>query len=306
MGTRGLGTRYRVALQGFGPFERRALEDYFRLMQDVKPSFVPAASLDAADLCVVNGDRARAVEDVRQAGCMDRAVFVGADPPDGAIVHLGRPINPKQVVRALETLLLAANGVADAYAPTTSPGLLDSGDPTTTSPDRLGRAEPPVLDIEFEPTSSPSALDALAAEGPSSKPGRRVATPAVHFPFDVLVLEGRHTATSPLIAQLDRVGCRVSVARDGDEAAQLIAQGPVRIVFCDTHTREVDGMALCQQIKSVKKGAPSVVLMSPKVSPTDKVRAQLAGADALLAKPIPADDLLEVLRTASNRRRRAR
>ena len=80
----------------------------------------------------------------------------------------------------------------------------------------------------------------------------------------------------------------------------------MRIVFCDTQTREVDGMALCQQIKSVKKGAPSVVLMSPKVSATDKVRAQLAGADALLAKPIPADDLLEVLRTASNRRRRAR
>lgn len=301
-----MSTRYRVALQGFGPFEKRALEDYFRLARDQPHAFVSAETLAQADLCVVNGDRAPAVDEVRQAGVMDRAVFIGADPPAGAIVHLGRPINPKQVVRALETLLLAANGVADAYAPTTSPGLLAVSGPTTTSPGQLGRAEPPVLDIEFEPTRSPSALDALSAEGPSSKPGRRTATPVVHFPFDVLVLEGRHTATSPLIAQLDRVGCRVSVARDSDEAAKLIAQGPVRIVFCDTHTREVDGMALCQQIKSVKKGAPSVVLMSPKVSSTDKVRAQLAGADALLAKPIPADDLLEVLRTASNRRRRAR
>lgn len=301
-----MSTRYRVALQGFGPFEKRALEDYFRLVKDQAQSFVSAEALGKADLCVVNGDRAQAVDEVRQARCMDRAVFIGADPPDGAVVHLGRPINPKQVVRALETLLLAANGVADSYAPTTSPGLLAVEGRPSSSPGRPGRAEPPVLDIEFESTSSPSALDALSPEGPSSRPGRRVATPTVHFPFDVLVLEGRHTATSPLIAQLDRVGCRVRVARDGDEAAKLISQGPVRIVFCDTQTREVDGMALCQQIKSVKKGAPSVVLMSPKVSSTDKVRAQLAGADALLAKPIPADDLLEVLRTASNRRRRAR
>jgi CheY-like chemotaxis protein len=297
-----MSTRYRVALQGFGPFESRALEDYFRQMQDHAPAFAPAASLAEADLCVANGDRADVVDEVRKAGCLDRSVFIGADPPAGAVVHLGRPINPKQVMRALETLLLAANGVADAYAPTTSPGLLRLG--ATDGP--AGRTGPSALDIEFDSTSSPAAFEALAPEGPVSKPGRRIATPAVHFPFDVLVLEGRQTATSPLIAQLDRVGCHVSVARDGDEAAQLIAQSPVRIVFCDTHIREVDGMALCQQIKSVRKGAPSVVLMAPKVSASDKVRAQLAGADALLAKPIPADELLEVLRTASNRRRRAR
>lgn len=299
-----MGTRYRVALRGFGPFESRALEDYFRLTLEVEPAFVPAASIGEADLCVVNGDRLQAVEEVRLAGRMDRAVFVGAEPPEGAIVHLGRPINPRQVVRALETLLLAANGVADAYAPTTSPGLLSLESPAAAS--HIDTASPPVLDIEFEPTSSPSAFDGLSAEGPTSRPGRRAPMPAVHFPFDVVVLEGRHTATSPLIAQLDRVGCRVSVARDGDEAAQLIARSAIRMVFCDTQMREVDGMALCQQIKSGRKGAPSVVLMAPKVSPTDKVRAQLAGADALLAKPIPADDLLEVLRTASNRRRRAR
>jgi len=307
-----MSTRYRVALQGFGPFESRALEDYFRLMQAQAPVFVPAASLAEADLCVVNGDRSTAIKEVRLAGCMDRAVFIGAEPPDGAFVHLGRPINPKQVVRALETLLLAANGVADAYAPTTMPAMLqvelaavDEQAPPDDSP-----AAPPVLDIEVEPRDvALVATEGTAAEPasePASKPGRRVAAPAVHFPFDVLVLEGRHTATSPLIAQLDRVGCRVSVARDADEATELIARGPVRIVFCDVQTREVDGMALCQQIKSVKKGAPSVVLMSPKLNSTDKVRAQLAGADVLLAKPIPADDLLEVLRTASNRRRRAR
>lgn len=266
-----MNTRYRVALQGFGPFERQALESYFRLALESSPSFEPIASLGEADLCVVDGDRPQAVDEVRQAGRMERAVFVGAEPPSGAIVHLGRPINPKQVVRALETLLLAARGVADPYAPT---------------------------------TTLPSAFDALAPEGPSSRPGRL--PPTVHFPFDVLVLEGRHTATSPLIAQLDRVGCRVSIARDGDEALQLLSQTPVRIVFTDTHMRGVDGLALCQQIRSVKKGAPSVVLMAPKVTASDRVRAQLAGADALMAKPIPADDLLEVLRTASNRRRRAR
>ncbi|HEU4458474.1 MAG TPA: response regulator [Methylibium sp.] len=265
-----MNTRYRVALQGFGPFERRALESCLRLTSRAPARFEPAESLDAADLCVVDGDRPQAVDEVRRAGRMERAVFVGAEPPSGAIVHLGRPINPQQVVRALETLLLAASTVADPYAPASAPA---------AAPDK--------------------------PRAPAREPAPRP-PPVVHFPFDVLVLEGRHTASSPLIAQLDRVGCRVSVARDDDEALQLIAQTPVRIVFSDTQMRGVDGMALCQQIKSARKGAPSVVLMAPKVTASDRVRAQLAGADALMGKPIPADDLLEVLRTASNRRRRAR
>ena len=72
-----------------------------------------------SDFCVVDADRASAVEAVRSAGRMDWGVFVGGQLPKGAIMHLARPIDPTQVARALETLVVARQSEADPYASTT-------------------------------------------------------------------------------------------------------------------------------------------------------------------------------------------
>jgi CheY-like chemotaxis protein len=273
---------YRVALEGFGAFERRSLESFFLMATGPGPRFDPSASLSESDLCVVDSDRTSVVDEVRRAGRMGRSVFVGGERPDGAVVHLGRPINPRLVSRALETLLLA---------------LPNEMDPDV--PGRLKAVKPP------KPAKPVLAVvtGAAAASGTSGKK----AEPHAQFPIDVLVFENNaDIAASVLIAQLEKLGCRVSVGRHAEEAPRLLAQNPVRMVFSDVSFLGTDGLALCQQIKAVRKGAPSVVLMSPQVTSSDRVRAQLAGADALLAKPVDAGELLGVLHSASNRRRRAR
>lgn len=285
-----MNARYRVALEGFGPFERQSLESYFKLTADQQPSFDPTATLHDGDLCVVDSDRPGLIDEVRRAGRLSRTVFVGSEPPQGAIVHLGRPINARQVARGLETLLLSMTCVADPFAPSHPP----SPAPAKARMPSSGQAKPQ------KPRGASAGTDTPAAG--AARPDAQLQ----HFPIDVMVLEESETAANVLATQLETFGCRVKVARHRDEALELLAQNRMRMVFSDVNTRSDDGLVLCQQIKSTPKGAPTVVLMSPRVTSSDRVRGQLAGADALLAKPVSPGDLLGVLRESSNRRRRAR
>lgn len=254
-------TRYRVALQGFSAFERQALESYFRLAATPKLAFDSVGVLADSDFCVVDADRVSAVEAVRSAGRMDWGVFVGAQLPKGAIMHLARPIDPTQVARALETLVSARQSVADPYA-------------------------------------------SVPAPVPDGKRAR--AAPVANFDIDVLVVDDTDIARRFLQVQLGKLGCRVTEAASGEQALAELARHRFRVVFTDVDMKGLDGLSLCQQIKLRRKGAPTVVLMSAKASASDRVRATLAGGDAFLPKPIDAEELLSVLRTVSNRRRRAR
>jgi hypothetical protein len=67
--------RYTVALQGFTPFERGALASFFRLAASRTPAYVQAERLDACDFVVADGDDARSVQAVRDAGRMADTVF---------------------------------------------------------------------------------------------------------------------------------------------------------------------------------------------------------------------------------------
>jgi len=254
-------SRYRVALVGFSAFEQQALESYFRLAAGQTPAFEPAASLADSDFCVVDADRPAAVEEVRAAARMAAAVFIGQQVPDGAVMHLHRPIDARQVARALETLILARQAVADPYAPKTAAA---------------------------RPARRPRAAD------------------ETHFDIDVLVVDDIDIARRLLQVQLQKLGCRVTTAVSGADALERLQTSHFRIVFSDVEMKDMDGLALCQQIKQRRKGAPTVVLVSAQSTPSDRVRATIAGADGFLGKPIDAAELVTVLRTCSNRRRRAR
>lgn len=255
-------TRHRVALHGFSAFEQQALETCFRLAAGPAAAFEPAASLDDSDFCVVDADRPAAVAAIGAAGRVDRTVFVGQQAPAGATMHLRRPIDPRQVMRALETLVLARQAVADPYAP------------------KAPRA------------ARPAKRPKPAAEA--------------HFDLEVLVVDDIDIARRFLQVQLEQLGCRVTAADSADAALQALARRPFRVVFSDVEMQGTDGLGLCRQVKQQPRGAPAVVLVSAHASPSDRVRATIAGADGFLGKPIDPAELVAVLRDCSNRRRRAR
>lgn len=260
-----MGTRHRVVVLGFGAFERQSLESYFRLSTGQNHVFEIARSIADSEFCVVDADQPLAVQVVEEADRVATSVFVGASAPEGAQMHLRRPIDPIQVARALEALLHQAR-------------------PETTAP----RARKPV---------AAAARPSVAARTSAVPLRHRAGAPqATHFDIDVLVVDDHDVARRFLQVQLQRFGCRASVAAGGQEALDLLGRLTPRIVFCDVVMPGIDGLTLCQQIKESGVDAPAVVLISARPTQTDRVRARLSGCDAFLSKPLTAAVLLDVLR----------
>lgn len=271
----------RLALEGFSTFERQALHSYFRLSALRQPAFEPGATLADCEFCVVDADRPAAVEAVRAAQRQGISIYVGARAPAGAAAHLPRPIDPRRVASALDALVRASQ------PPAASESTYES------------EAEPGVTAAAAAPAPS-APIRATRRLAPS-----RMAAPT-SFDLDVLVVDDLDITRRFLVVQLERLGCRVAEAASAQQALDRIAGQRFRLVFADVALEGLDGLVLCQHIKQGGAGAPAVVLVGAPASPSDRVRGLLSGCDERLAKPIVAGDLIAVLNTHSNRRRRAR
>lgn len=97
-----------VALYGFSDFEATALASVFRLTGPRQFAYVQAASLHAADVIVVNGERAAHGAAVEAAGRSADAIFIGAHAPAHGAARMPRPIDTVRLLRELDAL--AARG----------------------------------------------------------------------------------------------------------------------------------------------------------------------------------------------------
>lgn len=282
-----------LALEGFSAFERQTLESYLRLCAR-ETLFEAGASLADCAFCVVDADRPAAVEAVRAARRQSASIYVGGKAPDGAAAHLPRPIDPRRVAHALDTLARAMRARV-AFA-----------DPNPQ--ERTTAALTPASGSATATATAPAIT--LPAHSLPAEPARRSARPGAAttsaFELDVLVVDDLDITRRLLVAQLERLGCRVAEAVDAQEALARLAEQRFRLVFADVALCGLDGLALCQRIKQAGAGAPAVVLVGAPASPSDRVRRLLSGCDGQLAKPIASADLITVLSAHGNRRRRAR
>lgn len=260
--------RYTVALQGFSEFERGALSSFFRLAAVRTPAYVQVARLDRSDFVIADADHGASLQAVLSAGRTHDTVFVGAQPPEGAMAWLPRPIDPMHIVRELDSLVEQRNS---------SPGELHAA---LAMPSGAAGASA---------TSDASSLGGFGSGGP---PG-----------LDVLVAEDSAIARRFLQRRLQQLGYRVHLANDGEAAMALLAQRHFALVFLDVllgPPGSLDGLAICQRLKHhpdfAGERASKVILVTGLGSEVDRVRGSLAGCDAYLTKPIVEAELLQALR----------
>lgn len=244
--------RYAVALQGFSDFECSTLASFFRLGQQRAPSYAQAPGPQQSDFVIANADSPAVVAAVQAADRLQDTIFIGAQPPAGAVAWLARPIEPNRILRELD--LLVEQRLA----------LLD---------------EPPPTDWVV---SSPDAL--LDEGGPA--------------PRDVLVLDDSRIALKFLQVRLQGLGYRVHAVQDATQALALLDRLPVVLAFLDIGLGDSgpDGLAVCQHLKQRRAHpggiVPAVVIVTGSDSPIDRVRADLAGCDAYLHKPLMEDEFV--------------
>jgi two-component system, NarL family, response regulator DesR len=93
----------------------------------------------------------------------------------------------------------------------------------------------------------------------------------------------------------------VGVAADGTEMAQAIRRTVPDVIVLDRHLGDVDGLALCAEVRAERR-APQVVVYTADWDPDLDTRARAAGASAAVAKERAVDELFDAVRLAVRRR----
>jgi signal transduction histidine kinase len=127
----------------------------------------------------------------------------------------------------------------------------------------LGQALRPAASASFHPSDGPTP--ALAA--------------------NVLLVDDDETNRDILSRQLERIGCTVSTAEDGDSALRLMEGSSFDVVLLDIVMPKLDGIAVLRKIQERGESAPPVIMISA-VDEMDSVRECLElGAQDYMLKP---------------------
>lgn len=115
----------------------------------------------------------------------------------------------------------------------------------------------------------------------------------------VLIVEDDPIALRVLEAALGKLGHEVLLAEDGAQAWELFQREPVRVIISDWQMPALDGLALCERIRSQAVDYVYFILLT-QMAATEKnmQEAALAQVDDFLGKPIDANQLWMRLRVA--------
>jgi CheY-like chemotaxis protein len=113
----------------------------------------------------------------------------------------------------------------------------------------------------------------------------------------VLVVEDDPFFTRILQKRLSAEGYQVFTAGDGRAGMKAIVQHEPDLVISDWMMPEVDGLELCQSVKTgLREAAPYFILLTAKGEINDKLLALDTGADDYLVKPCDQVELIARVR----------
>lgn len=114
----------------------------------------------------------------------------------------------------------------------------------------------------------------------------------------VLVVEDDCVSAEILKNSLEQFGYDVTTAGNGREAFELIRSGRYRLVVSDWEMPEMNGLALCRQIRKRQWSSYIYVILVTSYNEVENVVEGLnAGADDFLTKPFQIEELRVRLRT---------
>ncbi len=123
-------------------------------------------------------------------------------------------------------------------------------------------------------------------------------------PRRVLLAEDNVVNAKLAVRLLERLGCRVDVASNGQEALKMVQSIPFDIVFMDCQMPEMDGFEATRAIRAWETASrvgesPAtqlpIVALTANAMQGDRERCLAAGMDDYITKPLARSDLARVL-----------
>lgn len=113
----------------------------------------------------------------------------------------------------------------------------------------------------------------------------------------ILVVDDEPNIVRQLSFVLDRVGLRVIVASDGEDALRLVREARPKVVLLDVMMPRMNGYEVCGAIKSDPELRDTyVALLTAKSQESDREKGLAAGADEYIVKPFNPIEIAEHLK----------
>ncbi|HEY8164541.1 MAG TPA: response regulator [Gemmatimonadaceae bacterium] len=110
----------------------------------------------------------------------------------------------------------------------------------------------------------------------------------------VLVIEDSVLITSALQILLESHGYDVRVSRTVADATRAISDFPPHVVLVDLTLPDGDGLAVLKAFPETQP-RPKILVMTGQDDAATRARCADAGCDGVLIKPVPINDLIEVM-----------
>jgi len=115
--------------------------------------------------------------------------------------------------------------------------------------------------------------------------------------LDVLIVDD-HEAMRALLTRTLQAGgvAHVRTAAGGAEALALLGERPADLILADHKMPGMDGLEFIAAVRATPAlGAPRIVMISGHADAAHSETARLAGADAVLVKPVSPRDVLKAI-----------
>lgn len=113
-------------------------------------------------------------------------------------------------------------------------------------------------------------------------------------PMKILIAEDHAATRKMLEVKLSKWGYEACVAADGNQALGILDKpDPPRIILLDWMMPEIDGLELCEQIRSAKTGVETsyIILLTARTNRQDIITGINAGANDYISKPFHDEEL---------------
>ncbi|NSX13551.1 response regulator [Cupriavidus taiwanensis] len=129
----------------------------------------------------------------------------------------------------------------------------------------------------------------------SAPPVAAAADPVPQLGLEILVVDDHPYNRLLMQQQLDRLGCRATLAAGGEEALALWQQRKFDLVLTDVHMPGMDGNELSRRLRAQGATVP-IVGLTASIAQGEAERCMEAGMDRYLSKPVLLGPLADCLR----------
>jgi len=119
-------------------------------------------------------------------------------------------------------------------------------------------------------------------------------------PLSILAVEDNRVNQIVVSRILEKLGHRVTVVDEGEQAVKLCQNNAYDLVLMDLHLPGLSGLQATKQIRNLDILQPVIVALTADATADRRASCVAAGMNDFLTKPIRAEELIEIIRRIAN------